>query len=327
MEEKSLMVSRKKEIDTFVENKSVLDIVDTILYLDTIKLYVPLSHNGEVGELLQKRSIPVVHSKEDFDYLYQSLMGRIDQLDGKDERVKTYLQHANYQRQMTELPALMSKLERVALKFDVLKEPFKEVMKYVYSTVRENEINVKGREVELPKKIEIPKMIFSIFDDANKCDCGEYVDEGICLIIEPDKKWKNPSQHHLNEFFHFHMSPVYESIIHNEMTERRTLFGKKVKRVSYRTKELKDVNIARQRYEKDEDDDIICQEDDDFQSGEFIDYLVKEVRRGEIKRENFLMTIKMMINLPTIINNNLNNSERELNNLFSEIQKDLVPQN
>ncbi len=307
MAEKSLAKSGRKEIDKFVEDKSVLDIVDSIMYLDTIKPYVGLSQNGEVGEFLQRRNIPVVHSKSDFDYLYNSLMDKIVKLEGKDERAKTYLQHANYQKQMTELPALMSKLEKTAIKFDVLKEPFKAIMKYVYSIIDEDKIEINNGEINLFKKGEGPEII-SI---SNTCEDND----DVCLIAEYDKKWKNNLQCKLNEFFHIHLYPVYEVIKHEGIEMKKTLFGNREKKVYTKTAELKDVGITMCSYynERYYDDERSSS------TGEFIDYLVKTVKSGKIKRENFLGIIKTLVNLPNIINNNIGKSEERLNNLLSEI--------
>jgi hypothetical protein len=148
--EKSLTKTGRTEIDKFVSDKSVLEIVDSILYLDTIKPYVELSQNGEVGEFLQKRNYPVIHTKTDFDYLYESLINRIDTLKGKDERVKTYLQRTEYQKQMAQLPVLMSKLEKISL--DELKPKFKAVMEYVYDAVmNEGFDNMNYNHVQIKK--------------------------------------------------------------------------------------------------------------------------------------------------------------------------------
>ncbi|MCX6747229.1 MAG: hypothetical protein NTU63_03815 [Candidatus Pacearchaeota archaeon] len=148
MEETALVETGRTEIDKFVSDKSTfLELVDTVMYLDTIKPYVELSQNGEVGEFLQKRNIPVVHNRTDFDYLYESLRDKLVELRDKgDEKAKLFFEKREYSRQLDSLPQRLSQLEKTAsIRFDELKPAFKAVMRYVWNAVIENGFEMDDR--------------------------------------------------------------------------------------------------------------------------------------------------------------------------------------
>jgi len=137
MAKKSLTKHGKKDFDSYLSDKSVLELVDTMTYLDSIKPYAELSKNGDIGEFFEKKhkDIPI-HNAKEFNSFYESLTDRIGQLADTDKIAKTYLQHATYQKELNELPSLMNKLENIS--FDKLTPKFKAVMEYVYGAVINN---------------------------------------------------------------------------------------------------------------------------------------------------------------------------------------------
>ncbi len=124
----------ENKVDNYLNDKSVLELVDTMMYLDHIKPGVELSKNGEVGEFLEKKykDIPV-HSVKDFNSFYESLNNKISQLADTDQKLKIFLEQTSYQRELNEFPQLMNKLKRI--NFEELKPKFEAVMEYVYDAV------------------------------------------------------------------------------------------------------------------------------------------------------------------------------------------------
>lgn len=134
MTKKSLVKYTGKDYEKYLNEKSLLELIDVLRCLDENKPYIELSKNGEVGEFLGKKykDIPV-HNVKEFYSFYESLTDRIEQLADTNESAKTYLEHANYQKELNELPSLMNKLERFSL--NGLEPAFKAVMEYVYDAV------------------------------------------------------------------------------------------------------------------------------------------------------------------------------------------------
>jgi len=145
MTKKSLVKYTGKDYEKYLSGKSVLELVDTLTFLDSIKPYAECSDNGEVGEFLEKKykDIPI-HNVKDFSSFYESLKNKLGELADTKESVKRYLENASYQRELKELPNLMNKLERISL--DELTPKFEAVMEYVYDAVMEHGFNMENEK-------------------------------------------------------------------------------------------------------------------------------------------------------------------------------------
>ena len=133
--------------------------------LDTNEKYIKLSKNGEVGEFLKGKykDIPVDNVKE-FNLFYEALNNKIAELADTDKRAKIFLEQANYQRELNELPHLMNKLERINsnikdISFKKLKPRFEASLSYVYDAVMNKGIKING-PVEIKKYHNHPEIIF-----------------------------------------------------------------------------------------------------------------------------------------------------------------------
>lgn len=134
MGKKELVKSEENEYERYLNDKSVLELVSVLKYLDEEKPYAELLENGSIGEFIKKReykSIPINNMKE-FNSFYELLEKRIAET-GDEKKMNLFLEQANYQRELKELPNLMNKLERI--NFDKLEPKFRAVMEYVYDAV------------------------------------------------------------------------------------------------------------------------------------------------------------------------------------------------
>jgi hypothetical protein len=208
MTNKTLTETGKRAIDDYVYSQSVIELLDSIMCLDTIKSFAGLPQNGEVAKFLQKRNMPVVNSTEDFDYLYESLRDRLVEFRDKgDERVKTYLQRAEYRKQIDQLPVLISKLERITM--NELKPTFKAVIEYVYDAVTEHGFKISEKTPEIP------------FDKYRKVNIGK---DETDVYVRFDIMF-HPGLHRQLNFF---IRPVYEL----KTIEEVGWLGRKKKRVA-----------------------------------------------------------------------------------------------
>lgn len=149
MTKNALMKYTKKDYDSYLNQKSILELIDIMNCLEENKPYIKLSHNGEVGDFLKEKysDIPISNVKE-FDTFYESLNNKIAELADTDKRAKIFLEQANYQRELNELPKLMNKLEKFSL--DAIKPKFEAVLEYVYDAVMN-----QGFGMEVKNKIDI----------------------------------------------------------------------------------------------------------------------------------------------------------------------------
>ncbi|MCK4647335.1 hypothetical protein KAT24_00190 [Candidatus Pacearchaeota archaeon] len=166
---KALTRYSEKEYDKFLNDKPLLELVDTLRCLDEDKPYVELSKNGEVGEFFGKKykDLPI-HNVKEFNSFYESLTNKLSELADSDERAQRYFEHRKYVGQLEGIPKVLSKLEKTVSELDILKEPFKAVMYYVWEAVTKHGfdmkegfegVSIKQRGIEVAISIEKPSEI------------------------------------------------------------------------------------------------------------------------------------------------------------------------
>jgi hypothetical protein len=284
MTNKTLTETGKRAIDDFAYSRSVLEIVDTIMCLDTIKSSVGLPQDGEVKEFLQKRNIPIINSDTDFDYLYGSLMERlVDFRDKGDKRARTYLQRAGYRKQMTQIPPLMSKLERTTI--NELKPTFNAVIEYVYDAVNKHGFKMSEITAETP------------FDKYRKVDIGK---DKTDVYVMFDIMFQ-PGLHRQLEFF---IRPAYEL----KTIEERGWFGRKKKRV-VESSNVEGLNICSKGGGTEYCHSYCIKKSID----EFFDEHFGDENNYEQFYKGFL---KIILDLPKIMNNYLTRKNGEIRGLL-----------
>lgn len=140
-------ITTQRNYQDFFRNKSVLELVDTLMGLDRMKPYIELSRNGEVGEFFEKKygDIPV-HSVEDFNSFYDVLNDKIAELGDSNAQVKEYLTVRKYGKELAELPIALSNLEKTLSNFDALEGLLGTVMMYVCDSVLNQSFSMKSTE-------------------------------------------------------------------------------------------------------------------------------------------------------------------------------------
>ena len=160
MERKSL-IKYETGYGAYLNEKSILVLIDTLTVLDSIKPYAELTENGEIGEFIEKKhpDIPIRNARE-FSSFYEALTNKISELASTDKKAEKYLQQINYQRELNKLPSLLSKLEKIS--FEELEPKFRAIFEYVYDAVMKEGFEMNNDKCEIKKNeyfFDIPSIM------------------------------------------------------------------------------------------------------------------------------------------------------------------------
>ena len=293
-EGKSLINYTKKDFNEYFKDKSILELIDDLTFLDEIKPYAELSSNGEIGKFLLKKhkELPINTAKE-FSEFYVLLNDRIGELGDTEKGVELYLQKRNYINQIGNLPAQMSKLENIINKgFEELVPSFKAVFNYVWDAVINNNFTMEKEVKESSKKFTEK---IKIGEEDVKIGNTSKIAEGVEISMEFKKyDW--------NCYLH-KKSLKY-------VLDQEKILGFRINKTK-----LKECYP--------EKGDFFINYNNNFYSSvqEYVDKLQDEFEdsnNSDSFTKEFGLYVKKMINLPVIINDCIKKKERQIKKIFSE---------
>lgn len=104
------------------------------LRFDEDKPYFDLCGDEAIAAYFSRWGVPI-HSRRDLTLFSEALADKVRVLAPYDENVQRQLAQRDYQKQLQELPAAISRLEQTVSEFDALKPSFNAVLRYVWEAV------------------------------------------------------------------------------------------------------------------------------------------------------------------------------------------------
>jgi hypothetical protein len=208
-----------------------------------------------------------------------------------DQKAINYLQGREYQRQLAELPALISNLGKSTLKFNDFKEPFKAALNYAWDAV----VN-KGFKMDLERKYKM--IIFK----KGKANTRKIEPVWVCLRKKDDNvslndlKGSNYSEYTLSELF---ITPAKNNTL-NPSEDFNIVLGKL--RNFY---DGSDVKFKKLPY---------C-----ASSEWFLNSLIKSLEHDEERLFSFSKLLKTTLMLPSIMNDYLRITQRKLVDAWNDV--------
>lgn len=293
-EEKSLINYTKNDFDKYLKDKSVLELIDDLTFLDEIKPYAELSPDEEIGKfLLKKHKELPINTATEFNEFYVLLNNKIGELGDTEKGVEFYLQKRNYLSQIGNLPAQMSKLENIINKgFEELVPSFKAVFNYVWDAVINDnftmEKEVKASSKKSTEKIKIGE------EDVKIGDTGK-ITEGVEInMIFENYCWT---------------CDLYKQSLKWSLDQEKIL--------GFR------INKTKLKECYPEKGDFFIKYGRDFYSSvqEYVDRLQDEFEdsnNSDSFTKEFGLYVKNIINLPVIMNDYAKKKEEQIKKIFSE---------
>jgi hypothetical protein len=301
MTKKSLVKYTENEYDkALVVNGSVLGLLDQLIELDGQKPYLELSSDKEIKSYFEKKGIDNVTDKEGLKSFYNYLENKVAELsESSDERVKLYFEKREYLKQLEAIPSNLSNLEKtISNGFEKLEIPFKAVMNYVWDAVINHGFKMEEKGKNALEKYEGELKIDKISVDNNPLVNIYY---------------------NLSEKFSFNLNIRKEKITEKDSTEikKKFLFFKKVEPI--KIKKIKKAKEGDFLY-FDRGNGIPWNYISGDSIEEYIDYFKKHfLEKDEDTQQKYCATIKMVLNLPIIMDNYVKRKQQNLTKMFNEI--------
>jgi len=294
------------------------------LRLEDDQPYFQLCSDDAIAAYFDRWDVPIT-SKIDLDIFSQVLSEVVEEVATSSEQVRTQLARRDHRRQLAGLPSALSKLEEAASELDSLKAPLSAVMRYVWEAVVYNRFQMKENGDEAresyPGSLSIQK-------------CGEDV-----VHVEMNSGKGNDLE--------FYLKPIYktkevEEEVHrwwwSDGIRRRRVSTGKLDHL-----EVVPISLFDQHYTKNTDlnistrtgeywirtgllyarDGTHSESADVFSASGFVDSL-RQIIMGNPGKYlgKFQRDLKIIFNLPKLMNNYAKHTESALKDMLKVIAED-----